>query len=1104
MLKILQGGFSSNASLIIKNELHTLVENKKSAFLIVPEQKTVISEKEMASFLPPSAPLYFEVTNFTRFSNTVFRSLGGIAGEYADASTRSLIMWRTLSELSHELSMTGGAKEINTGMVEKALSAIKEMQSLSIDSSKLFVASREESIKENTRLVTKLSDLSKIMARYKALLSEKFLDSEDDLATLSKKVKENPEFFRDKSFFVEGFTSFTSAQRLLISALSSVADLTVSFSIPKEYEDAFEFTELRLSINSLKRDARSLGAEIKLLYANGTDESKNPLLTELTSLLWKSKGKLNSPEKAESVIRMFSADDPYEECDFIMSDIKRRVMAGESYSDFAIITRNVEDYAGIIDTAFTRAKIPSFISKRRDLSTFEAIKLIFTALAIIDSDFSRGNVISYAKCGLSGISRDACDEFELYTERWQINGRRFYDGLLWNMNPEGYTERKSPDYTEKLERINLTKEKIINPIISLKDELSTEKDVTGYAKALFKFLTAIELEKRIDERTNELYALGENMLAEENSHIWKIICSSLDKLVNTLGESPIDRRGFISQLKAVISSADIGRIPAYTDAVTIASADMVRLYSKKHIYLIAVNLGEFPYAPKENSYFTDRDKLILTGLGLPLEDERSEVRCARELYAFSRALSIASDTVTLSYSERKKDFSVSRPSEVIPRIEEICDGKVKVKKISKLPPCERIYTFDSAIEKIDSLSEEEKDGVTKALTSLGYGDALSLCDQKIKNDTHTLSSETLPLLYKEDISLTQTRLEDFVNCPFSHFLRYTLRLSDNEEASFNARNIGNFIHSVLENFFATVDKNGGDINALSEDEKQNLIRTTAVNYVNSVCEDATSRTNRMNVLVDRICRATSPIIEDMCDEMRGCKFKPKFFELPITSEDDVFPSPSVFKSKEDRRVFVYGKIDRVDTYEEGGDVYVRVIDYKTGSKEFSPDDIEKGKNLQMFLYLKSIVESKNPHFLKSIGVEEGKRLIPAGVIYLKLDLAKVNVEKDVSDDEVLKIAKEKQSRRGMILDDPINHDATNKSLGPIKWNKDGTPSKNSKNYLYTPDRWKEINNTIGNVIGNVSSKMESGYIKAEPNPDSDPCSYCRYKVICRSGKTKVK
>ena len=132
MLRIIRSGFSSEGKSAVKEEIKGLVEKRMPALLIVPEQQTVMSEIEMADTLPSYAPLHFEVTNFTRLANTTFRALGGIYGEYCDNSKKALIMWRALTELSPTLSMTGRGGSISKGLVESALCAVGELQSLSV------------------------------------------------------------------------------------------------------------------------------------------------------------------------------------------------------------------------------------------------------------------------------------------------------------------------------------------------------------------------------------------------------------------------------------------------------------------------------------------------------------------------------------------------------------------------------------------------------------------------------------------------------------------------------------------------------------------------------------------------------------------------------------------------------------------------------------------------------------------------------------------------------------------------------------------------------------------------------------------------------------
>jgi hypothetical protein len=60
--------------------------------------------------------------------------------------------------------------------------------------------------------------------------------------------------------------------------------------------------------------------------------------------------------------------------------------------------------------------------------------------------------------------------------------------------------------------------------------------------------------------------------------------------------------------------------------------------------------------------------------------------------------------------------------------------------------------------------------------------------------------------------------------------------------------------------------------------------------------------------------------------------------------------------------------------------------------------MSEGSNLQMFLYLKALVETDNPKFRESLGVGEGGRLIPAGVIYVKTSVRDVKI--DTPDDSV--------------------------------------------------------------------------------------------------------
>ena len=285
MLKIVRSGFSSSAKEAFYSEIERLYRGGRKCQLIVPEQQTVMAEGLMARRLPPSAVLLFEVTNFTRLANTTFRALGGLSGEYCDSVKKSLIMWRTLTELSPTLQMTSGTREINSGLVEQALSAVGQMQNLGIHPTELAAAADMEGVRSDGRLAAKLSDLAAIYSLYKKLLGERYADTGDDAEAMVKKLRETPAFLSDTDIFIEGFTSFTEPQYALIAILAERTNVSVALTLPKGLEEAFEFSEVAECQRRLISSARGQGADIKLTREEGYSKTKEEL-SEICSLLW--------------------------------------------------------------------------------------------------------------------------------------------------------------------------------------------------------------------------------------------------------------------------------------------------------------------------------------------------------------------------------------------------------------------------------------------------------------------------------------------------------------------------------------------------------------------------------------------------------------------------------------------------------------------------------------------------------------------------------------------------------------------------------------------------------------------------------------------------
>ena len=1096
MLTVLQGSLTVDLRGELYRELARAAESAPFSFLLVPEQQTLIAESEIASLFPTSAPLYLEVTNFTRLANTVFRKVGGLAERVYDSTEKALLMWRALSDAQPMLSDQSRA-EVSAGSVAKALAAVSEMAKLSIGSDEVEGMASDERLGEDKRLMGKLSDLSLLMHLFERAQGEG--RHPDEITRMAERLEADPTLLANTPVFIDGFTSFTEGQYRVITLLSARSDVFVTLSLPKAGGDGFEYTELRETMERLSGCARLANTELKRRSYAAISHIKNEALGEICRGLWRSDLKIDNDclQKLGNSLRIFLARTPYEEASFIASDIRRRVMEGASYKDFAIVARNLDPYLGILDRALVRAELPVFVSEARDVSSFEAVKLIRYAYRILEKGFRRDDVIAYAKCGLSGLARDMVDTFESYVNTWQLSGTRFTDGELWNMNPDGYTTRRSADAEDILLCVNEAKATLIPPLLHLCESVGEKMTVREHADALVRFLGEIGMEERLYARADHLLSIGEESAARDNEALWGILCDVLDKTVEVLCDFELPPRDFSSLLEIAFSSVDVGRLPPYVDQITLGSANMLRLYDKKHVYLVGVNYGEFPMSAPETSYFSEKERTRLRSLGYGAEPD-ADVRAAKELFFFSRAFSFGSESVTLLLTEKSTAFKNTPPASLISHLAECSGGRLAPVAIDSLGVTECVFSAESAKDYLAGHPTSEDAALIKsALTEIGEGRAVALGEGKLYNDTLTLSDECTARLYGHDLSLTQSRIDAFVGCPMQHFLHYILKVDEERRAEFDSMNIGTMVHAILEHFFYELHEGGEGDFSLPKDEIRARVERIAREHVRSIDAHTDLLPAKRAHMIDRLTRGACSVAEGLCEELAGSSYLPAFFELKIERGAEGAPEPTVIPLSDGTRAFVYGTIDRVDTYAVGEDVFVRVIDYKTGSKHFCVGDLAEGRNLQMFLYLRSLVESKS--FRARLGVAPDGEVIPGGVLYVETALDAVTRSPSADGEAVLKAH---QARRGMLLNEERSLSAMNRDYLPLRYTSTGALHKSSEGSLYTREGWQELCREIDDTVRRVTDEMKSGRVPSRPGTSfsQNPCTFCAYRPVCRRAK----
>ncbi len=1093
---------SGKSTEILRRMEKTLRETELDVLLIVPEQQTVVWETKIAEVIPERDALRVEVTNFTRLANSVFREYGGLAVNRCDDGGRALILWRAM------LSVWEGLTVYNRGIdgredknLPALMAALGEMKQNGVSPLKLEEAAYAlEQTEGETELTGRLSDLSLIYAAYEELLHEEYCDKHDIMNTLCETLEGiGGDYFKNKACFLDSFFSLTMPQkRILRAMMNRAADLTVTFSLDGEEKEDIRFREIRAYYESVMRLAREVtdgsGEEVQItvLEKDLRHEEGSPLWRVEKGLFDRENDLPENGAGGDNAIRVIKCADPYEEAELCATLIERLVREGCRYSDIGVVARNMGSRCGMIDTALRRHGIPCFISERSALAANPAIRLITSLLDIQANGWLRRDVIRMIKTGLTPLLDYECDLLEEYTATWNIRGRRmFAEEESWTMNPDGYRRELGKWGEETLAIVNGARQKLFPHVLRFcrifdKDENGGNPPVKKICEGIVSFALEMGLYQSLLKQAEELQRGGYGREAEAARQVWQSLCSALDKLVLILGDTPLDAGRFSGLFTYVCSSMDIGTIPTAMDEVVLGSSDGVRFSEVEHMIILGSVEGEFPGTVQDLGFFCDADKLKLSGVGVTLSDT-TELQTAKEYFMYYRTACLAKKSLTVLVPVSSGEMSQGAAG--------LCSmfGDGIVTTYGELPLAERMYHPSSADYAVSYETGETRKQLAKIAAERSgrtHGSTMSL-----GVGGERISSAAAGRLFGNRMSLSQSRIDSYVKCPFSYWCRYVMKLKESAKAEISLPDIGVFVHEVLERFFAAT---GDREYPLPAEETERIADEIIRDYVMAL--DSRSMNGRLRYLFLRLRRNVLCFLESIMEELSESEFKPIAFELPIgvKAEGKVSLDAISFRLDDGSEVSLNGVADRVDLYKnkDTGMAYVRVVDYKTGSKTFSLDDVRLGLNVQLLLYLFSIWKGRHT------AVTGETEVYPAGAVYFSARPGDITSDSMLSREEAKELIKSKITRSGLFLaDDEVlcAMDHSGKFI-PVKMK--GGKAADTKN-LVSLEEFGKLYNELEATIVRISTEIKEGNAAANPliRDGRSPCDYCSHYPICRHGES---
>ena len=1096
MINLVYGPSGSGKSTYIYNQIREDLKNGERPILIVPDQQILSAEREIMDISDGISTVDVEILSFRRLANHVFRNLGGLSFNDIDESGRLLIMWRVLREVSPFLKAYSNIDEKNTNFAELILSTINELKQFSITPAMLEKAG--EKVKESHKeLSDKLHDISFIYGSYQAFFTNEYNDPTDELTRLADTLKGSKFFGANKVYF-DSFDGFTPQQYGVINEICLQAKDTY-FSLCYDIENTsgvFKTTEK--TYKNIKKLANRLSVDTNEVYLNKTYSFMYDDIRYVSQNLWRHDVDKDAFIGDSSHVNTIRCHDKFEECEAIVCDIIKKVRRGVRYKDILVIARDINAYEGIIDSELENNGIPFYMSRRVDITTKPIFKLILAAFAIKNMNWRYNDVISYIKTGLTGLSYDECDILENYSSAWNITGRRWYDGVDWNMNPDGFVEQITEEGYSIINKANELRSRIVPPLTKLFESIggTTVREVT---KALYDFLCELQIKEQIEKqaaecRNNQLFTEEKELI-----QLWNILIDALDMIVELAGDMKIDGDGYLILLKLILGRTDIGTIPATVDQVILGSASSLRTGSVPHVYLLGVNEGVFPKNADENCIFSDSEKGILKSIDVELSPSSDEL-VADELFWFYKSLSTARESLTLTFSESDLVGASNTLSVAGSRVNYLLNDK-EIIDYANIPFEQKVEGKSIAV-KYWALNQNTEFGVAlrryfeKDETLNGVIESFNTpLEAGVSDIDENMAKE----IYKGDISTSQSRIDSYVKCSFEYHCRYILNLKEKKTAVFRSNDIGTFVHAVLERFMSRITTEDGINTDIEDDEIVRLIEEIVAEYMRTTCQGMPENSPRLMQLFKRLKRTTLLLVRNILSEFKQSKFIPSFFELPIKHGAEEGIEPYEIALEDGTKLYMRGVVDRVDTYKKGKDVYVRIVDYKTGVKTFSPDDIAKGLNLQMLLYLFAIWNTKNTHFKEKIKCEG--EVLPAGILYFSARAPEINIENEEDIDNVYSKADREIKRVGMLINDVDVLKAMDSELAsryiPVKLNKDGTLNKAAN--LRTVEEFGQLSGEIDGILNKIATEMKMGKVNAEPMCEGDdvPCRFCKMKPVCR-------
>lgn len=1100
-------GKSSYAMKAIENSL----EKGKNLYLIVPDQFSYTAEKILVRKIKGTGIVNADVLTFKRIARKVFSEVGGNSKKYMGNVGKNMLIYTIMNSLREEFTVFELAAK-QRGFVDSVATMISEFKSYNITPEELEVSLTN--FGDGDLLKEKLTDIAKIYRDFEEKLHTNYIDDDDELTLLNNKIDEST-IFDGAEIWVDEFNSFTPQQYLIVEKImkkASRVNICLVADYYKELNNEILFNVTTNTYNKLIEIAMENNIAIdKPVILKGYDgrfkENKEIKFLEENYF----KYPCETYNYTNQNISLLRSNNPYEEVEESAKSIVRLCRdKGLRYRDIVVVSRDLGVYEKIVKAIFDTYEVPTFIDKKKEIDENPLIILITSVIEIFNRNWSYETVFRYLKSGLIQIDMEEIDILENYVLASGIKGKKKWNET-WDyiVNYRFQNDDVSEDELVNLQNINDIRKKVVEPLKSLHEEIKGRHTASELCSSMFNFLCGLGINATIGNLVEDFRMQGSEELAVEYSEIWNMIMELFDETVEVFKDEKINLKDFVNILNIGFEKKKMGLIPPALDVVTVGSIDRIRSHNIKALYILGVNDGIFPAVLKEEGVFNDGDRGRLREIDVNLAED-SKTKTFQEQFLIYTTLCLPSAYLKLSYSIADFEGKAQRASVIISRIKKLFPKLVEKGSVSDIGKTKDEFiedistplpTFNNLVKHISSKNKRSiNNSVWKQVHNWYCSDEnwkdkceIILDAEAYTNQVELIDKEKVKKLYGKKLNLSVSRLEKYGECPFAYFVQYGLGAKERKIFKLTPPDLGSFMHGVIDEFSVLVKESNKEWSELGEDwceEKVDLIVQRKINETSGTIFNSSARYRYFSERLKRVLIKTVLII---VEHMSRSGFEPVGYEVIFGDKGD-YPAIEV-QLESGEKVYLRGRIDRVDKLTLENEDYYRIIDYKSGNKNFSLNDVYYGLQIQLLVYLDAILSSEDK--------TKEHQSKPAGVFYFKIDDPIIKGSKAMSEEKIKEAILKELKMKGLLLENPkIVMEMDKKIEGysliiPASIKKDGNLGKSSS--LATDEGFNSLRKFVKNSLATTCEKMLRGNIKIEPykNNEMDACNYCMYSAVCK-------